>query len=166
MSARRARLATIGLAVAGIGVSGYLTWVHYAGVEPLCTGISDCERVQTSSYAKLGGLPVALVGLIGYVAILAAALVPGPTGRLAGMYLAFTGAGFSFYLTWVELVQIDAICQWCVVSAALMASLAVVALLRRDGSAAASPGPASRAPRAKTRAPGRRPASRRARASR
>jgi len=39
------------LAVLGLAISIYLTWVHYAGIEPVCTGISDCERVQTSEYA-------------------------------------------------------------------------------------------------------------------
>ena len=45
------------LAAAGLAISAYLTWVHYAGIEPVCTGISDCERVQTSSYAELVGIP-------------------------------------------------------------------------------------------------------------
>ena len=166
MSARRARIATVALAATGMAVAAYLTWVHYAGIEPICTGVSDCERVQSSEYAEVGGIPIALIGLVGYAGILAAALVPGRAARAAGAYLAFTGAGFSAYLTWVELAQIEAICQWCVVSGLLMAALAVIALLRNDDEEGATPGPASRARPAKTRARGSHPASRRARASR
>lgn len=165
MSARAARIATIALAAGGIGVAAYLTVVHYAGVEPICTGSSDCERVQTSSYSEIGGVPVAVIGLLGYLGILAAALAPGSAARMAGTYLAFTGAGFSAYLTWVELAQIDAICQWCVVSAALMVALAAVALLRRDDAAGATRAEASQAPPRRTRPTASRRASRRARAS-
>ena len=127
-----ARKVTVVLAIVGIAVAGYLTWIHYADVKPLCTGISNCERVQSSSYAELGGIPIALIGLVGYAGILVAALLPGSTARLAGIYFAFTGAGFSAYLTWVELAQIDAICQWCLVSAGLMMALAALSALRTD----------------------------------
>jgi uncharacterized membrane protein len=58
------------LGLAGVGIAAYLTYVHYAGLHPIC-GISDgCESVQTSSYASLLGIPVALLGLISYVLIL------------------------------------------------------------------------------------------------
>ena len=59
-----------GLALLGLAISAYLTWVHYAGIEPVCTGISDCERVQSSDYAELVGIPVALLGMAGYAALL------------------------------------------------------------------------------------------------
>jgi uncharacterized membrane protein len=166
MSERAARTATMAVALVGIAVAGYLTWVHYTGLAPICTGISDCERVQSSDYAQMGGVPVALAGLVGYAAIFLAAVLKGTVARMAGLYLALTGAGFSIYLTWVELAQIDAICQWCVTSAALMIVLAAIALLRRDGEPAATPARGSRAPRARTRARGSHRASRRARASR
>lgn len=166
MSARRARTATVALALAGIGIAGYLTWVHYTGTRPVCTGIGDCARVQASEYARLGGVPVALVGLLGYVAILGAAMLPGTAARLAGIYLSFTGAGFSLYLTWVELVKIDAICQWCVASAAVMLALAAVAVLRRDLPPAGTHGRVSRARQERTRASATRRGARRARASR
>ncbi len=58
--------AIAGLAVLGLALSAYLTWVHYAGIEPVCSGISDCERVQSSDYAELVGVPVALIGVVGY----------------------------------------------------------------------------------------------------
>jgi uncharacterized membrane protein len=58
------RLATAVLALAGVAIAGYLTYVHYAELQPFCTGFSDCVRVQSSEYAKLAGVPVAVIGLI------------------------------------------------------------------------------------------------------
>jgi len=130
------------LCLAGLGVAGYLTYVHYAGIDPACT-TGGCERVQSSRYAELGGAPVALLGLIGYAAIGASLLVRGDGGRALTAALAIAGFGFSAYLTYLELAVIDAICQWCVASAALMTALAAVAvvrLLRGPGAATAIEG--------------------------
>jgi uncharacterized membrane protein len=130
-SERRLRLVVAALAVAGLTVAGYLTYVHYAGLDPVCAGGGGgCERVQNSTYAELAGVPVALLGLIGYALILASLAVPGELGRSAGVSLALVGFGFSAYLTWVELFDIDAICQWCVASALLMTALAAATVAR------------------------------------
>jgi uncharacterized membrane protein len=131
MSERRLRIAAAVLALAGLGVAGYLTWVHYEDLEPICAGGSGgCEKVQSSDYAELAGVPVALLGLIGYGAILASLAVPGELGRFAGAVMALAGFGFSAWLTYVELFEIDAICQWCVASAVIMTALAAVTSLR------------------------------------
>jgi uncharacterized membrane protein len=131
MSDRLLRRLALALAVAGIGVAGYLTWVHYADLEAVCVGGGGgCERVQSSEYAELAGIPVALLGLIGYLAITVALLIRGEVARMAAALFALAGAGFSLYLTYLELFEIDAICQWCVVSAVLMIALAVVTFLR------------------------------------
>ena len=131
MSERRLRVVIAALAVAGLAVAGYLTYVHYADLEPFCAGGGGgCERVQNSSYAEFSGVPVALLGLIGYALILATLAVPGEPGRIGSALLALVGFGFSAYLTWVELFEIDAICQWCVVSAVLMTGLAAATVTR------------------------------------
>jgi uncharacterized membrane protein len=131
VSDRRLRLAAFVLTLAGIGVAAYLTYVHYAGLQPVCAGGSHgCERVQSSSYASVGGLPVALLGLAGYVAIAVALVAPGERARLAATALAVTGFGFSAYLTYLELFVIDAICQWCVASAVILTLLTVVTVWR------------------------------------
>jgi uncharacterized membrane protein len=117
-------------AVAGAAIAAYLTYVHYAHVAPVCT-TGGCEKVQRSSYAELGGVPVALLGLVGYLAIAGAlALAPASAARPAVAFLALAGMGFSAYLTYLELFEIDAICQWCVASAIVMAFLAVLAVTR------------------------------------
>lgn len=119
------RRAIAWLAVLGLAISVYLTWVHYADVKPVCTGISDCERVQSSDYAELAGIPVAVLGVVGYLAILASLW----TRVEATVLLAYLAAGFSAYLTWAELFKIEAICQWCVASAVASIVIAVLATL-------------------------------------
>src|SRR5213083_3026688 len=99
MSARTLRIVMIVLALAGLGVASYLTYVHYAGIKPACTAGESCTKVQTSVYSKLAGVPVALIGLIGYVTILGSLLVrESETSRLATMALTLVGFGFSAYL--------------------------------------------------------------------
>ena len=118
--------AIAGLALLGLAISAYLTWVHYAGIEPVCTGISDCERVQSSDYAELRGVPVAVIGIGGYAAILASLRLRVESTAL----LAYVAVAFSGYLTWAELFRIEAICQWCVASAVIMAGLAGLTVAR------------------------------------
>jgi uncharacterized membrane protein len=125
------RRATAVLALIGIGIAGYLTWVHYAGLEPVCVGGGGgCERVQSSRWAELAGIPVAVLGLAGYVAILASLALPEEPGALVAAFLSLVGFGFSAWLTYVELAKIDAICQWCVASAVVMTALALVSVAR------------------------------------
>jgi uncharacterized membrane protein len=121
--------AIAGLALVGLAISAYLTWVHYAGIEPVCTGISDCERVQSSDYAELVGIPVAVVGVVGYAAILASLRMRVEVTAM----LAYLGLAFSAYLTWAELFRIEAICQWCVASALVALAIAVLATVRALG---------------------------------
>ena len=132
MSAVRGlRLATGILALIGVGIAGYLTYIHYAGLDPICVGGGGaCERVQSSPWSELGGVPVSLLGLIGYAAILVSLALPEDLGRSAAALLALVGAGFSAWLTYVEIHKIGAICQWCVASAVIMGLLAIVSVTR------------------------------------
>lgn len=129
MTARRLGIAASGLAAAGLVVSGYLTYVHYAGIDPVCAG-GGCERVQTSSYAELGGVPVALLGVLGYGAIAASLALRGEAGRTVTAALALAAFAFSAYLTYLELFVIDAVCQWCFASAIVATLLAAVTVAR------------------------------------
>lgn len=121
------RLASAATAAVGLAVAAYLTAVHYAGGEPACFIASGCSVVQSSRYAELGGVPVAVLGLLGYGAILATLVVDRRTVTAA---IALTGAGVSVWLTYVEVVELEAICAWCVVSAACMAVLAGLSSVR------------------------------------
>jgi uncharacterized membrane protein len=124
------------LAVIGLGVASYLTYVHYAGFGALvCAGghpgHSSCQTVQSSIWSKVAGVPVALLGLIGYVGILGSLLVPDrEESRVATLGLTVIGFGFSAYLTYRELFSIHAICEWCVSSAVILTLLLIGAIIR------------------------------------
>jgi uncharacterized membrane protein len=138
---RRLRIAIGLLCLIGIGIAGYLTYVHYEGLKVLCLSSGGCETVQASRYAKLDGIPVAVLGLAGYIGILGSLALRGELGRLAAFGIALIGFGFSTYLTYRELFTIKAICQWCVASAVLMTLLAIltaVRVLRADDAASAA----------------------------
>src|SRR5579862_5489059 len=110
MIARSLRITLVLLSVAGLGIAGYLTYVHYAGIKPVCTAGGSCEKVQTSVYSELVGVPVALLGLLGYGAILGLLIGPeNETTRFALMVLTLVGFAFSAYLTYRELYSIHAI---------------------------------------------------------
>jgi uncharacterized membrane protein len=126
----RLRIAIVVLCVIGIGIGTYLTYVHYAGLKVLCLSSGGCETVQSSRYSKLDGVPVAVLGLAGYIGILFSLAVRGDSGRAAGFGLALVGFLFSLYLTYRELFTIKAICQWCVASAVLMTLLAILTAIR------------------------------------
>lgn len=132
----RVRIAIAALAVVGLGIAIYLTTVHYQHVAPVCTS-GGCEKVQTSKYAELGGIPVALLGVVGYLVILAAAALPGLNAATAGVFAALLGAAFSGYLLWAQIGPIGAYCVWCLGNDAVIAlvtALSVVRVLREPGS--------------------------------
>jgi uncharacterized membrane protein len=124
------RIASAVTAAAGLGISGYLTAVHYTGGTPVCAVSHGCATVQQSDYAELAGVPVALLGVLGYAAILLTLAADGERARTATAFLALTGAGFSAWLTYVELAELQAICSWCVASAVCMAALAILSVAR------------------------------------
>jgi uncharacterized membrane protein len=123
-------VAAIVLALIGLGIASYLTYVHYEGIHPVCGLGGDCEKVQTSEWSKLAGIPVAVLGLIGYAVIFVSLFVPGEEALIVGALTALVGFGFSAYLTYRELFTIDAICPWCVASAVVMTLLAIVMTTR------------------------------------
>jgi uncharacterized membrane protein len=145
VSRRALRIAMLVLAVVGLGLASYLTYVHYSGIKPACSLGGSCEKVQTSAYSHLAGVPVALLGLIGYISILILLLAPETEKtRFATVAVTTVGFGFSAYLTYRELFSIHAICEWCVSSAVIMTVLVVLAVwrfLRGDELPAGGSGP-------------------------
>lgn len=116
-------IALTALAVAGIGTSSYLTYSHYADRPTECAGIGSCEKVQTSEYSDILGIPVALLGLLFFITFIALCLLQLLSRRRMewALPVAFSmtlgGVAFVGYLTYVELFVIDAICPWCVATA-------------------------------------------------
>jgi uncharacterized membrane protein len=131
LSERNLRVAAAALALAGVGVATYIAIAEGGGGAPKCiAGGQGCETVAKSHYSHLAGINVAVIGIFGYALLLGAAIAPGDPGRFGGFLTALVGFGFSAYLTYLELFVIDAICQWCVASAILMALSLAVATTR------------------------------------
>ena len=127
----RLRAAIAVACLVGAGIAAYLTYVHYAGIAPVCT-TGGCEKVQTSKYAELAGVPVALLGLVAYVVLLALAAVRGVEAATLGVFVAVVGVAFSGYLLWAQLGPIGAVCQWCLgndLTITVVAALYVVRML-------------------------------------
>jgi uncharacterized membrane protein len=118
------------LATVGVGVAAYLAFVETGGVEAVCGPVGDCNAVQQSDLARFFGIPVGILGIIGYVAIVALWIdARVARGGLAewGLVLvgvcAMGGTLFSLYLTFLEPFVIGASCLWCISSALVMAAL-------------------------------------------
>lgn len=137
---RRLWIAVIVVALIGLGIAIYLTVVHYSGIKVACATGGTCEQVQTSVYSKLAGIPVPVLGLLGYVGILLSTIaIRGDLGRIAGFGLALIGFLFSAYLTYREIFTLKAICEWCVGSATCMTVLLVLTAIRVARSQPAPP---------------------------
>jgi uncharacterized membrane protein len=130
-SSSRLAAPSLALAAGGIVVSAYLALVHYRDDLLVCS-VGGCHRVQKSPYAELAGVPVAILGLAMFVAIALLGLLrltrPNLAERisLVTFALALAGSIFVVYLTYLELFVIDAICQWCVLTALLTWGLLLV----------------------------------------
>jgi len=126
----RRRQAIVVLALVGLLVATYL-WLYKIGViGVLQCGTGSCEAVQTSRYAVVFGVPVALVGVAGYAVLVAVGLVglqPAFAAdrriTLALAALSTAGLGFTLYLTYLELFVLHAVCRWCVASAAVITAI-------------------------------------------
>jgi len=131
VSDKALRLALATVAVAGIAVSAYLTWVHYHPGALVCTSGGGCETVQHSHYAVLLGVPIALYGLIAWVAVLGLVAWDTELARALVAAIAVSALGFAAYLVILQLIVIHAVCVWCVVNdVALVPGLAALAGLR------------------------------------
>jgi uncharacterized membrane protein len=124
------------LTIVGLAVAGYLTYVETQAVAAVCGPVGDCNAVQTSSYSRLFGLiPVGLIGMAGYVAILAVWLWGRfGSGRLADYAplavhgMTIVAVAFSLYLTFLEPFVIQAVCIWCLTSAVVITLVMLLSL--------------------------------------
>lgn len=112
------------LVVVGMGVAAYLTYIETTAASAICGPVGDCNAVQSSPYARFLGVPVGLIGLLGYVGILGAWLWQRVRGAelasLALFGMSLFGVVFSLYLTYLEPFVIGAVCAWCLSSAVLI----------------------------------------------
>ena len=124
MTAAQLRAAIALLALAGVAVTAYLVDARYSGTRLACT-TGGCETVQQSRYAKLAGIPVAVLGLGAYVSVFLSALSPRVEAAAIGAAIALAGLAFAVDLVVVQVAVIDAICQWCLASDGILFLLAL-----------------------------------------
>ena len=126
------------MSLLGLFVSAYLYLYKIGRIGTLACGTGGCEAVQASPWSRFGGVDVALIGVLGYAALLVVAIIAlqtAPSDRRwpVDLLAALAGGGvlFTAYLTYLELFVIHAICRWCVGSAAIIVTTLILALLAR-----------------------------------
>ncbi|MCK4366354.1 MAG: vitamin K epoxide reductase family protein [Thermoplasmata archaeon] len=138
------------LSLVGIAVSGYLTYVHYNRAEGVCPIGAGCFDVWDSEYAAILGIPVALIGFLGYIALFGMSYLRlyYPELEIAENFptymlvISIVGGAFSTYLTLIEIFVIQAVCDWCLSAfVVMMVILGLIAygVLKGKGEVAAEP---------------------------
>ncbi|MBI4091132.1 vitamin K epoxide reductase family protein [candidate division WWE3 bacterium] len=122
------RLALMAISLIGIGISLYLTYVKLTNSRLLC-GFGSCELVQNSEYAAVFGVPMAMLGVVFYFVLFVLAYYFIYQALKAWVIM---GSLFSFYLTYLEIAVIKALCFWCVISAALVISSLLISYSYKD----------------------------------
>jgi len=125
------------LAALGLADAAYLSLLHFQGEIPPCGGYAGCQTVNTSQYAVIFGVPIALLGAALSVAILAVALYRARADAKSWLLstvvlytLTLAGAVFMAYLLGIELLVLHAVCYWCLAMTAFIAAMLV--LVMRD----------------------------------
>jgi len=135
MEKRLSQLAII-LTIIGLLVSIYMTIFKITNNAKMCIGSHGCSVVNSSRYAEVNGIPVAVLGVVGYAAILAVLLLerrPGffrQNGTLLFFGLSLTGFLFTLYLIFVEVALIKAYCPFCITSQAAMTLIFIISVIR------------------------------------
>ena len=128
-------ISIIALSAAGVILSLYLTVNYFGGNEmSYCMTGTDCDVVKKSAFSKILGMPVSLVGVIGYAAILTAIFTVKTKRKKWNTLFILTTAGFSFsvYLTYIEIFVIKAICSYCIASAVLITLILTLVILKKE----------------------------------
>lgn len=119
------------LAMVGLGLWAYLSYVHYNINAFVCSG-GGCELVQSSEYSEMFGVPIAMFGVAMFLAIIAGIILRElrpetielvSTGILV---ILLTAVSSWAHLTYLELNVIHAVCQWCVATSIVTALLLIV----------------------------------------
>jgi uncharacterized membrane protein len=131
---------TIALTVIGLLVAAYMTVYAFTSNDNMCIGSKDCSVVNASRYSKIEILgieiPVAVLGVAGYAAILAVLLLENriaflqQNGTLVFFALALTGFLFTLYLIYVEVALIRAYCPFCIASQGAMTVIFILSVIR------------------------------------
>ena len=128
--------ASVALVVLGLLVSIYMTIYKVTSNDDMCLGSGDCSTVNASKYSKVNNIPVAVFGVIGYLAILGVHsfenrnrfFKQNSTLMIFGM--ALTGFLFTVWLIYVEVALLKALCPFCVTSQVAMTLIFMIAVTR------------------------------------
>lgn len=124
------------LVVIGLLVSIYMTIYKATSNDALCLGSGDCSTVNASRYSEVYGIPVAAVGIAGYLAILLVQWYEQrdkffeKNGPLLIFGLALAGFLFTVYLIYVEFAILQAYCPFCLTSQAAMTIIFIISIIR------------------------------------
>ena len=126
------------IALIGLLISAYLSFTALSGgsINYCITG-TDCDVVNSSVYSKFLGIPVSLIGAVGYLLILAVSFLS-IKNRRKWFYLFIlttVGASFSLYLTYLEIFKINAICSFCVASLIIIIALFILVIIKKKNMA-------------------------------
>ena len=111
---------TLGSAAGGLAVAAYLTYTHYAPGALYCS-VGDCGTVQKSEYSTLGPVPISILGMLMFVALIASVVLRARRPDLefpvtaAAFAMTLVGVLYYIYLTYIEIWVLHAVCQWCVI---------------------------------------------------
>jgi len=133
---KRLQQITIALAVIGLLVSIYMTIYKVTSNEAMCVGSSGCSEVNASRYSEVNGIPVAVLGVGGYAAILALFFLEQRSGffeengTMIFFGISLVGFLFTLYLIYVEIALIKAYCPFCLTSQAVMTVIFIISVVR------------------------------------
>jgi uncharacterized membrane protein len=133
---QKLRITSYVLAAIGLIDSMYLTYVKLSHQQVYCGGLGECETVNNSPYSEIYGLPIALLGIGGYLLIIALLYLETRGGiwqsnsRLLVFGISLVGILYSIYLTYIEIAVLNAICPYCVLSAVVMLLLFIISTYR------------------------------------
>jgi len=133
---KRLRQFTIGFTVLGLLVAIYMTIYKLTNNDSMCVGSGDCKFVNASGYSEVRGIPVAVFGVIGYLAILALFYLeskPGffqTNGSMLQFAVTLTGFLFTVWLVYVEVALLKAYCPFCITSQVAMTIIFILTVIR------------------------------------
>lgn len=128
--------ASVALTVVGLLVSIYMTIYKVTSNDSMCLGSGDCSTVNASRFSEVNGIPVAVIGVIGYLAILAVHYYETrnrffkQNGTMLIFGMGLTGFLFTVWLIYVEIALIKALCPFCITSQAAMTLIFILAVIR------------------------------------
>ena len=133
---KRLQQIAIALTIVGLLVSIYMTIYKVTSNEAMCIGSSGCSEVNASRYSEINGIPVAVLGVIGYAAILGLLFIeqrPGflqDNGSMIFFGISLIGFLFTVYLIYLEVALIKAYCPFCLASQAVMTIIFIISVIR------------------------------------